>query len=625
MPKKWSEVVANPEYQALPDDQKEAARAQYFQEVVAPQVSPDQVQAARAEFDADTGPKASKGITAPRAADVPLPSGQQRYTDDELSPEAMAPERPRTAADYGAEAKRGLELAGRTVAKVGASIPDLVLAPATMVVNKGLDAAGVDPKYHQITVNQLVDQGINAAGLPVPETTAEKFVDAAGQGLGGVATGTAVGSALVRSASPVASGLGNALTSNLGQQTIGGLASGTAVEAARENGASPLAQLAAGIGAGAAPGLASLAGQGGKALVASSFGKVDPETQALARTAQAEGIPLKASQVSSSKVAKAIDSVTGQVPFSGSASFTDAQQRAFNAAVARTIGETADKITPQVFAQAKQRIGSEFDRLAAAASLPLDPQTTSKLRQVVQDTRDFYGDDSARLVTNVINRLANQNINGVVPGKAFQSIDSQITRAMASGGEKTVPLGDLQEALRDAVQKNLSPEDTAAWATARQQYRDLKTIEPLIAKEGQTSGNISPAALMGRVTANNAGRSSMAAGRRGDLGDLAAIGQRFVKDTVPDSGTARRIAIQDALKNIGLLGAGAGATYAGTGAAAASLGGLVGTSRFTQNLLQDPAIVNKLIGLGYPRDAAIRALQGTANPALVGSRLAAQP
>jgi len=622
MAKKWSEVVANPQYQALPDDQKEAARAQYFQEVVAPQVSPDQVQAARAEFDADTGPR---GSVAPHADDVPYANGANPYTDDDLHPEAMAPERPRTMSDYGNEAIRGAELAGRTIAKVGASVPDLVVAPAAMLVNKGLDAAGVDPKYHQMTVNQALDQGLAQIGAPVPETTAERYIDAAGQGLGSVALGAGAGGVLARSASPAASAAGKALTSNLGQQAVGGALSGAGVEAARESGASPLTQLAVGVGLGAAPGLAGLAGQAGKAAIAQTFGKVDQETQALAQMAKAEGIPLKASQVSSSKAAKALDSVTGQVPFSGARQFADNQQQAFNAAVARTIGETADKITPQVFARAKQRIGSEFDRLAASTNLPLDPQLAGKLSQVVRDTRDFYGNESAQLVTNVINRLVKQNVGGVVPGKAFQSIDSEIGKALAKGGEKTVPLGDLQEALRDAVEANIAPEDAAAWATARQQYRDLKTIEPLVAKDGQTTGNISPAALMGRVTSNGAGKSSMAAGRRGDLGDLAAIGQRFVKETIPDSGTARRVAIQDALGKVGLVGAGAGASYAGAGATAAGLAGLVGTSRFTQKLLQDPAIVNKLVGLGYPRDEAIRALAGTANPALTGSQLATQP
>ena len=34
-PKPWSAVESNPQYQALPADQKEKARAQYFDQVVA--------------------------------------------------------------------------------------------------------------------------------------------------------------------------------------------------------------------------------------------------------------------------------------------------------------------------------------------------------------------------------------------------------------------------------------------------------------------------------------------------------------------------------------------------------------------------------------------------------------
>lgn len=566
---------------------------------------------------------ASPQASAAHASDVPLPNGESPY--DSLMPSEMAPEKP-IGQKIIDETLRGGALAGRNILKVGASIPDIVVGTLAYGVNKGLDAAGIDPKYHQLNVNQVLDQGLQEVGAPVPETTAEKYVDAAGQGLGGVAVGAGIGGAIARSAaSPAARAIGESMTQNLGQQTVGGITAGVSSETARQNGATPVQQLVAGIVGGVAPGLAGLVKQGGKAAISSRFGKVDPETQALARSALVEGIPLKASQVSTSKFAKALDSVTGQVPFSGAPKFTDQQQQAFNAAVARTIGEDATKITPQVFAKARDRIGAEFDRLSANASLPLDPSVTSKLRQVVQDTRDFYGDESARLVSNVINRLATQNVAGVVPGKAFQSIDSQIGKAIATGGEKAAPLGDLREALRDAIEANISPEDAAAWSTARQQYRDLKTIEPLVAKDGQTSGNISPAGLMGRVTANGAGKSSMANGRRGDLGDLASIGQRFVKETVPDSFTAKRLAIIDGLKSAGLVGAGAGASYAGAGTTAAGLASLVGTSKLTQSILQDPAIVNKLVGLGYPRAEAIRALQGAANPALVGSRLGSQP
>jgi hypothetical protein len=52
----WDEVVKLPEMQALKGDDLEAARLQYFVDVVAPQVPTEQLSAARAAFDADTKP-----------------------------------------------------------------------------------------------------------------------------------------------------------------------------------------------------------------------------------------------------------------------------------------------------------------------------------------------------------------------------------------------------------------------------------------------------------------------------------------------------------------------------------------------------------------------------------------
>lgn len=56
MPKPWKDVIASPDYQSLAPDQQEAARQQYFSDVVAPQLSdPAQVEAAKTEFDAAYG------------------------------------------------------------------------------------------------------------------------------------------------------------------------------------------------------------------------------------------------------------------------------------------------------------------------------------------------------------------------------------------------------------------------------------------------------------------------------------------------------------------------------------------------------------------------------------------
>src|SRR5438552_4736277 len=56
MAKAWSDVAASPEFQSLGSDQQEAARVQYFRDVVAPQVSSRDIDAAFAQFNDSTKP-----------------------------------------------------------------------------------------------------------------------------------------------------------------------------------------------------------------------------------------------------------------------------------------------------------------------------------------------------------------------------------------------------------------------------------------------------------------------------------------------------------------------------------------------------------------------------------------
>ena len=54
MPRPWSQVAASPEFAALSRDEQDGARQQYFEQVVAPQVDPADVDTARRQFDTDT-------------------------------------------------------------------------------------------------------------------------------------------------------------------------------------------------------------------------------------------------------------------------------------------------------------------------------------------------------------------------------------------------------------------------------------------------------------------------------------------------------------------------------------------------------------------------------------------
>jgi hypothetical protein len=68
-PRAWEEVVRDPEFRRLPPEEREAARQEYFNEVVAPRLPATDVEQARAEFAEDTrtrrAPRTLEAETAP--------------------------------------------------------------------------------------------------------------------------------------------------------------------------------------------------------------------------------------------------------------------------------------------------------------------------------------------------------------------------------------------------------------------------------------------------------------------------------------------------------------------------------------------------------------------------------
>jgi hypothetical protein len=187
--------------------------------------------------------------------DVPYASGASPYTAADLMPSAMAPARPRTLADEASDYGRSATLAGRSLAKGVASVPDMFIAPAAALVNKGLDAAGVDPAYHQVTLNDVFDQGWREAALPVPANPTERVVDRIEQGLGGVVGGNVAGAALRGTTNQVARGVGESIAANPAVQVIGAGTSGLASGAAHEAGAGPVGEIAAGLAGAFVPAL----------------------------------------------------------------------------------------------------------------------------------------------------------------------------------------------------------------------------------------------------------------------------------------------------------------------------------------------------------------------------------
>ena len=496
--------------------------------------------------------------------------------------------------------------AASSIPKAAAAPKDTMAAPDPSAGGSTLNLAGFDTG---IKTPQWLDRGLSGAGKSVADTIngikqltgnrsqadidEQKRLDKplmdTGAGVTGNVAGAVAQLALPMSIAGKVAPVINAATKASPFATAaatGGLFGATQPVATGDSRTGNALRDAAGgiVGQGIASGVGRLA-NGASDLIA-------PEVKALYDKAAAMGIPVSAAQLGDSTFVKTLQSTLAKLPFSGARAAQAEQQGAFNSAVSRTTGENTPKVDSEMYAQAKQRIGASFNDLSARNSLNVTPTLANDLGSVSSDATKFGTSDTARTVGNAIDDIMSKAdpVTGKIPGAAYQSFDSAMGKLTRGGDEKAHYIGQVRDAVRAAMDDSISPTDQAAWQTARSQYASLKTIRDLIAK-GDGSGDISPAALMGRVTANGAGKERMAMGNGGDLGDLAQIGKRFLRDPIPDSGTAQRNMLYSMLMGGGSAGAsmlGATPTQIGLSLGSAAVGtgiGSIGSRMLNSNAL----------------------------------------
>jgi hypothetical protein len=343
-------------------------------------------------------------------------------------------------------------------------------------------------------------------------------------------------------------------------------------------------------------------------------GEVSPEAWDLYQKAQAQGIPVNVAQLGDSRFMKTLASTLEQLPFTGAAKSNQAQQKAYVRAISRTFGDDTDAITSDVYRANRTRLGSTFEALSARNSLKVTPDVVQRLESVVENARKFANADTEKSIQSIVSQYVSRiqggkvpatlsslvDTNGApivmkkatetaleVPGKAYQSLDSQISKLRKAGGEKAVYLAEIQNITRDAMDASISPADQAAWKTAREQYRNLKLVRDVIARDGG-NGEITPMAMMTALNRSEGGKEIMAQGLSGTTGDLAKIGKQFIRDPIPNSGTIQRGAA------MGLLG-GAGIAF---GMDVSTLGGLTlgsaTSGRLINKAINSPKVIDAM-------------------------------
>lgn len=322
------------------------------------------------------------------------------------------------------------------------------------------------------------------------------------------------------------------------------------------------------------------AGTGVGGLVGGVAGALSraPATGAIrqvAEKAEALGIPIRPSAAMDSAAAQRARSIPG----TGARGRYEDDVRVFNEKLAETIG--APKGTPQneVFRAAAKRNSAEYDDFAKNYPLTLSNDLLTRLARF-RNTADMLSGaqpQALKAIDKFFDEAA-QHGGAQVPGALFKDLDTalgQIPFNSLSYGARR----EVQGALRDAYRAGLPEGKAAAWDDLQRRYGDMQTLRALYAKSGGEA--IDPRKVLNRVAAGKSGSQRMAMGTRGELGDLAEVGQRI---RAPASMT-----VGDAVLPAGAL---AGTAMLSNPLAAA---GLYGVGNIAGRFLDSPALARYLI------------------------------
>jgi hypothetical protein len=193
---------------------------------------------------------------------------------------------------------------------------------------------------------------------------------------------------------------------------------------------------------------------------------------------------------------------------------------------------SAQRLTPDVYRNTMKASGGGIGAIAEKTPIDLNLQAATTLDELVAQSQKFSTDNAAKIVGNYVSELKGKAADnaGVIPGTTYRKINSEIGMKIRTSTDPEIKqvLGALQDEMHDILTQNIKdPADLAKLTEFRKQYAIGKTIEPLVAKA--SDGNINPALLMGTLT-NTAGKKAIMAQGGGQMGDLARIGQLFLKE-----------------------------------------------------------------------------------------------
>lgn len=528
MAKKWSEVSQSEAFLALPPEQKEAARNQYFDQVVTPQIrDPAQVSAARQQFDAQTritdltGVKAEppdfSGVTATvtstedRAQNPANDSAFARMISGQPAPQPEGSALGRFLGQIGG--REVLQGAYGLYGSLGGDAVDYaVLGPIDRKLGTNLGTGG---RGYRQAASDLAD----SMGMYKPQTAQDRIVSGVGEALAGTGLTLGIGGGLNALANAGRAGagagrVGNFLTTQPVLQGVSTATGSAASGAVRESGGSQGQQLAAGLLGGLGPGVASAAT--GATLRGAVRGTSGQEMRNTLADFQGLGANPSVGQASGNRFIQGAENLLAGGPTSSGvmSRFIERQSDDISAGLrrqaegltSRPSGERAGRAVERGIQTFDNNVGAMRRALYWEADRHIPPTAGTPMANTLQELRTLTApnpgaaETTARMVNprmrQMLDDLTNDlQANGQIPYEALRRIRTNIGEQMSdfsmTPDTPTVQLRRLYGALSrdmEAVAQSAGPDAVRAARRAngytRMSADRLEHVQRVVDKNG---------------------------------------------------------------------------------------------------------------------------------------------
>jgi len=311
------------------------------------------------------------------------------------------------------------------------------------------------------------------------------------------------------------------------------------------------------------------------------------------KTLREAGVPIDVAQATGSQFLNRMKNVLQDNPVTvgKEQEFIATQRAAYNKAIAKTMGEDATAITPDVITTAKNRLGDIYDNLFDKHGSKISGQVYKDLASLRDDAITTLPANESAVIKGLVDDILNKASanRSTLTGNQYQAFKRVLDRMSMQNTNTSGFAQEMKEALLSGLKNSIKdPADIALLKTTNKQYGNMRKIEDVVLKNPE--GNVSPS-LLSNSLATKSKRNAIYA-EDSQLADLARAGKLILEPKTPNSGTAARLLGQALPAALG--GAAYGAYEGDLGSVAKGAAAGYVAPKLLQKAINNPAVARYL-------------------------------